>query len=76
MQNTILIVEDEQGLRTLLTDVCEGEGYRVRTASDGEGALRHVRDARPDLVLSIVQMPKLDGLAMARALRADTITGK
>jgi PAS domain S-box-containing protein len=48
--------------------------YDVETVADGEAALAAVRERRPDVVLADVMMPKLDGLALARALRADPET--
>jgi CheY-like chemotaxis protein len=71
MQQTILICDDEEGIRTLFGGVLEEEGYRVLTATDGEEGLRLVREAHPDLVFSNVQMPNLDGVDMARTIRAD-----
>jgi DNA-binding response OmpR family regulator len=71
MQQTILILEDEQGIRELFRDVLEEAGYRVIVGKDGEEGLRLVRDERPDLVVSNVRMPKLDGVRTTRAIRAD-----
>ena len=71
MRKTILILDDEQGLRAFCAEVLAGEGYRILLGKDGEEGLRLVRTARPDLVLSNVQMPKLDGVALTRTLRAD-----
>jgi CheY-like chemotaxis protein len=48
-----------------------GDHWQVSTAKDGEEALRLVRELRPDLVLADVMMPRLDGLALLQALRAD-----
>ncbi|HYO35390.1 MAG TPA: response regulator, partial [Geodermatophilus sp.] len=48
--------------------------WRVRTAADGEQALHEVRDGRPDIVLSDVMMPGLDGFALLKALRSDPLT--
>jgi two-component system response regulator VicR len=71
MARTILICDDERGIVDLFREVLEEEHYRVLTAHDGREGLRRVREARPDLVLSNVQMPHMDGTEMARAIRAD-----
>ena len=67
----ILVVDDELTLAELLRDVLEDEGHRVVTATDGREALACLAEDRPDLVLSDVMMPHLDGRELARALHAD-----
>lgn len=66
---TILVVDDEFGVREVMTMFLEEEGYRVMQARDGVEALAAIADAEIDLVLSDVSMPRLDGLALARRLR-------
>jgi len=65
----ILIIEDETPMRTALTDVLEGEGYRALAAADGEAGLRKAVTEKPDLILLDVMMPKLDGFAVCAELR-------
>ena len=67
---TVLVVDDHRPTLAAVAGLLEGAGYRVRRAPDGAAALAEVGRARPDLVLSDVAMPRLDGLALARALRA------
>jgi two-component system phosphate regulon response regulator PhoB len=50
----------------------ELEGYRVITASDGEEGLARIHEDRPDIIVLDVMMPKMDGLAMTRAVKGDT----
>ena len=69
MERTILIAEDEADIRNILRLYLESEGYRVVEAADGEQALEAVREQAPDLAILDVMMPKLDGLAVTRALR-------
>ena len=66
----VLVVEDNADLRTF---VCGhlAEHYRVAEAPDGRAGLAAARAHRPDLVLSDVMMPDLDGIALTRALKAD-----
>jgi len=70
----ILIAEDEPALRENLQWMLEMEGYEVRVACDGLDALERARHTRPDLILSDVMMPRLDGYELLRALREDPAT--
>ncbi len=69
MKRTILIAEDEADIRNILRLYLEGEGFQVVEAADGEQALDAARKHSPDLAILDVMMPKLDGLAVTRALR-------
>ena len=71
---TILVVDDQADIRAYVRRHLEGAGYRVVEAADGEDALAQVRRRLPDLVVSDVMMPRLDGLGLCRALRADPET--
>jgi CheY-like chemotaxis protein len=68
MTRTVLVVDDERFIVDLLAEVLAEEGYRVRTAYDGEAALRDVLIVPPDLVLSDVAMPHLNGIELAHRL--------
>jgi DNA-binding response OmpR family regulator len=65
----ILIIEDEAPMRTALTDLLAGEGYRPLSAADGESGLLRALVEKPDLILLDVMMPKLDGFAVCAELR-------
>lgn len=67
---TVLIVEDEAALTTLLRYNLEREGYRVFTAHDGEEALIVADEAKPDLVILDWMLPHLSGIEVCRRLRA------
>ena len=67
---TILVVDDEPGVRQSLHDALELAGYRVRTVADGLAALRALGDEPVDAVVLDVAMPLLDGLETCRRLRA------
>jgi diguanylate cyclase (GGDEF)-like protein len=71
---TVLVADDEPGVRELLRRMLSAAGWRVRCASDGEEALALARGEAPDLVLLDVRMPKLDGLAVLRLLREEGST--
>ncbi|MFJ8436661.1 response regulator transcription factor [Kitasatospora sp. NPDC094019] len=66
---TVLVVEDDPGVRATLDQLLRFEGYRVLTATDGQGALELLERHRPDLAVVDVVMPRLDGLALCRMLR-------
>ncbi|MFJ8623700.1 response regulator transcription factor [Kitasatospora sp. NPDC093550] len=66
---TVLVVEDDPGVRTTLDQLLRFEGYRVLTAGDGQEALELLEHRRPDLAVVDVVMPRLDGLALCRMLR-------
>ncbi len=67
----VLVVDDDPVIVRLLRVNFEMEGYDVATAADGEEGLSAVRTNRPDIVVSDVMMPKLDGLGFAVALKSD-----
>ena len=69
---TVLVVDDEAGVRTVATLLLESEGYDVIQASDGASALALIAaNGPPDLVLSDVMMPGMNGPDLARQLRKD-----
>ncbi|MBC8077373.1 MAG: response regulator transcription factor [Chloroflexales bacterium] len=68
-QRSILIVDDDPGLRELIRINLEHEGYRVMQASNGVECLETVREQRPELVLLDVMMPEMDGLEACERLR-------
>ncbi|MCI0519855.1 MAG: response regulator [Chloroflexi bacterium] len=69
-KETLLIVEDNQVLQEGLRDILISDGYTVLTADNGLAALDKMRIVSPDLVLSDISMPQMDGIAFFRAVRA------
>ena len=69
MRPTILVVEDEDALATLLQYNLEKEGYQVLVASDGEEALVSVDEKLPDLIILDWMLPKISGIEVCRRLR-------
>ena len=67
----ILIIEDTEFMKKLISDVLKEAGYEVVTASSGEEGLQKVREEKPDLVLLDVVMPGMDGFEVCRILRED-----
>jgi len=69
---TILLVDDEDSIQTLLAFPLQRDGYRVVQARDGEEALRQFREQPIDLVVLDIMLPRLDGLEVCRRLRAES----
>ena len=67
--SNILIVDDEQSYRQLLSLVFESDGHSVRTANNGRHALELIQEEPADVVISDVKMPDIDGIEMLRAVR-------
>ncbi|MCA1667074.1 MAG: response regulator [Thermomicrobia bacterium] len=68
---TILVVDDEEPVVDLLTDMLEDEGHTVISAFNGRVAMEIVERQPPDLVISDVMMPFVDGIQMCRRLREE-----
>ena len=71
MKYRVLIVDDEADSREALAELTQRWGYDVQTASDGTEALRRAIEWHPDVILSDLVMPNMDGLWLLRALRAE-----
>jgi CheY-like chemotaxis protein len=65
----ILVVDDELGIRSLISELLESEGFEVRAAKDGQESLDEMEREDFDLVITDIQMPRLDGLAMLDAMK-------
>ena len=71
MGHKILIVEDSPTQAMILSVLLEKEGYRVRIARDGQEGLQAAREDKPDLILSDIQMPSMNGYEMCRAIKSE-----
>ena len=72
MPPTILVVDDDLELRRVLAHALMEAGYEVAEASDGLMALQRIATQAPDLILSDVRMPRLDGIELATLLAPHT----
>ena len=70
-QQSLLVVEDSITARSLLKNILESAGYRVETAVDGIDALTALKSEQFDLVVSDVEMPRMDGFELTARVRAD-----
>lgn len=70
-RKTVLIIEDEEGIRVSLRDALAGEGYATLEAADGEAGLASALQGHPDLILLDLMLPKMDGLTLLENLRND-----
>jgi GAF domain-containing protein/CheY-like chemotaxis protein len=71
---TVLVIDDEIGVRDLMQRFLVKQGFRVVTAAGGEEALRRARELRPDAITLDVMMPGMDGWTVLSALKADPET--
>ena len=75
-RKTLLLVDDDQELVSLLKMRFELEGYHVLTAHDGEDGLHMAREQKPDLIILDVMMPQIDGFHVCRLLKFDLKTDR
>jgi two-component system KDP operon response regulator KdpE len=68
----ILVVDDEPQITRVLRTSLAGSGYEVRTADDGHAGLRSARAWQPDLVITDISMPNMNGIELCRQLRAES----
>lgn len=68
---TVLVVEDSDVIRRVLTLILESEGYRVVECADGRGVERLARETRPDVITLDLSLPDLDGREVLRRLGND-----
>jgi two-component system, chemotaxis family, chemotaxis protein CheY len=74
LPKTIVIAEDDTRIRKLLLTCIARHGYQVTLAPDGQIALAEIRNSMPDLLITDINMPNLDGLSLIKILRADSAT--
>src|SRR5688500_11363531 len=74
LSKRLLIVDDDPNLLHAVAACLRREGYEVDTARSGDEALIHVAQRLPDLIVSDILMPRMDGYALARQLRSNPRT--
>ena len=73
-QRTVLVVDDDSGMRDVIESILALENVAVHTAADGKDAIQKTLALKPDLILLDVGLPKLNGLTFCKAIRAGTET--
>ncbi|MGE5405317.1 MAG: response regulator [Acidobacteriota bacterium] len=68
MGTKVLIVDDQKGVRRLLEELFEKEGYEVTVAADGRESLDKVRESIPDIILMDMKMPNMNGLEASQEI--------
>ena len=68
-QRSILVIEDEEGVRDMVARMLTKHQYDVSEAVDGLDGLRKIDESPPDLIIADVMMPNLDGLTLVKALK-------
>lgn len=71
-KGNILVVDDEAQITRVLKTTLSARGYAIRTATDGKQALLEMKNWSPDLVITDVRMPNMDGLELCRSIRAES----
>jgi two-component system KDP operon response regulator KdpE len=69
-KSRVLVVDDEPQITRVLRTVLNSQGYQVRTAAEGEAALSNFAEWRPELVITDLYMPHMDGIELCRRIRA------
>jgi CheY-like chemotaxis protein len=75
-RRTVLVVEDEPAIRSLLAMTLEGENYRVATAEDGHDALALLENQTPDALVLDLMLPTMDGWQVIESLDRDAPGGQ
>lgn len=68
---TILVVDDEQTVLQAVTDILSDKGYNVVTAPDGKSGLKKIKEHRPDLIITDIIMPDMEGIEFIKAVRKE-----
>jgi two-component system chemotaxis response regulator CheY len=71
MKKTILIADDSESVREVVSFTLENAGYHVLSSVDGEDAMKHLNGSDIHLVVTDLHMPKMDGISLIREIRAN-----
>lgn len=70
----VMVVDDSLTMRKVLSRVLEREDFEVITANDGMDAIQKLQDTTPDIILTDIEMPRMDGFEFSRHVRDNTVT--
>lgn len=68
---TILVVDDEEAILQAVTDILTDKGYKILTAADGKRGLKEIKDHHPDLIITDIVMPDMEGIEFIKAVRKE-----
>lgn len=71
---TVLFIDDEPALRKLVQRAFSDRPFRLEVASDGEDGLKKIAEIKPDLIITDIMMPGLDGIGLVKAVKANSET--
>jgi len=74
MAKKILIIDDNESNRMLMSDILQYRGYEVMEAEDGSKGINMAQQLKPDLILLDMQMPGIDGFTATNMLKSDPLT--
>ncbi len=69
--SNIMVVDDEAGIRELLSEVLSGKGFNVTSARDGRESLKYMRTKNFDLLITDINMPRLNGVELLKRMKAE-----
>jgi CheY-like chemotaxis protein len=72
MKATILVIDDDEEMRSLLRFTLEREGYIITSISDGRTALNFLANFKPDLIIADLLMPEVSGIDLLKQLRSNS----
>lgn len=71
---TILVIDDEESIRKMISVALKKEGYEIVTAASGREAFERIAEATPDVIISDISMPDIDGMTLLDTLRSEQTT--
>ena len=74
--SVLLVIEDDPAMRDSMTFALKREGHKVHTAPDGRSGVRMARTLRPDMILTDIILPDIDGVEVGRRIKADRPVGQ
>jgi len=74
--SVLLVIEDDPAMRDSMTYALKREGHKVHTAPDGRSGVRMARTLRPDMILTDIILPDIDGVEVGRRIKADRPVGQ
>ena len=69
MKHQVLVVDDDRAIQMLMADILTRAGYEISTAKDGRDALKHFELRKPDLIITDLKMPFVDGYELCLTIR-------